>query len=191
MREHLAAVGADTIAAELVRDRDSLLHFGRAHRFPFIVKPVDAAASLGVTLVAGESDIERVWRGIAELVYAAYGIDLEAYTVAWPAKVWPALTERPAAKAAAATRFLISPPGTVTRIQGVAEVRALDCVLDVDIALSVGDTVRPLRASWDRVGQILVTGADTDAAVLAADQLAEKITIVTESRDDPRHRVTC
>ncbi|MGH3429946.1 MAG: ATP-grasp domain-containing protein, partial [Mycobacteriales bacterium] len=67
MRQHLAGVGADTIAADLVRDRASLLNFGRAHSFPFIVKPVDAAASLGVTLVAGESDVERVWCGITEL----------------------------------------------------------------------------------------------------------------------------
>lgn len=298
MREHLAGAGADTIVADLVRGRDSLLDFGRTHGFPFIVKPVDAAASLGVTLVAGESDVERVWRGItelrgstehkfanyfpidrflmeeyvqgpefsvesfsfdgrhvvvaitekqthpgfvelghavparldpvteqrivarvtsflsaigvrqgpghtevklspagprvieshnrtggdriAELVDAAYGIDLEAYTAAWPARVWPALTERPPAKAAAATRFLTSSPGTVTRIQGVADVQGLERVLDVDIGLSVGDPVRSLRASWDRVGQILVTGTDTAAAVLTADQLAEKITIVAE-----------
>jgi biotin carboxylase len=298
MREHLTSAGADTIAAELVSDRDSLLSFGRSNGFPFVVKPVDAAASLGVTLVHGEPDVDRVWgeigalRGstghkfanyfpidrflmeeyvegpeysvesfsfgdrhvivaitekkthadfvelghalparldpsveqeivglvaefldvmglchgpghtevklspagprvieshnrtggdrIPELVYAAYGIDLDAYTVAWPAKVWPALTGRPRARAAAATRFLVSQPGTVVRVDGVADMRKQECVLDLDVSVSAGNTVRPLRASWDRVGQVLVTGSDTGAAVMVAEQIAQKITIVTE-----------
>ncbi len=67
MREHLTRAGAETIAAELVSDRDSLLDFGRANGFPFIVKPVDAAASLGMTLVHGEPDVERAWARIGAL----------------------------------------------------------------------------------------------------------------------------
>jgi hypothetical protein len=55
----------------------------------------------------------------------------------------------------------------------------------VDVAVPVGGAVRPLGASWDRVGQVLVTAADTTAAVILAERLAEKITITTGPDPDP------
>ncbi|WP_326699990.1 ATP-grasp domain-containing protein [Streptomyces sp. NBC_01754] len=117
---------------------------------------------------------------IMELVEAAYGVDIEAYTVGWAAGVLPALDAPPQPRAAAATRFLTAPPGRITAVQGVEEVRAHEGVLGVDVAVSVGDTIGPLEASWDRTGQILVTAADTGAAVVLAGQLAGKITVTTD-----------
>ena len=50
----------------------------------------------------------------------------------------------------------------------------------MDVAVSVGDVIGPLEASWDRTGQILVAAPDTAAAVALAEQLAGKITVTTD-----------
>ncbi|MGW0538198.1 ATP-grasp domain-containing protein [Streptomyces sp. NPDC003032] len=117
---------------------------------------------------------------IMELVDAAYGVDIESYTVGWAAGVLPALAEAPEPSAAAATCFLTVPPGRVTGVHGTEEVQAYDGVLVLDIAVSVGDTISALEASWDRAGQVLVTAPSTEDAVALAEQLAGKITVTTE-----------
>jgi prephenate dehydrogenase/biotin carboxylase len=301
MRQHLASLNGDhagAVAAALVNGRDGLTRFGQTYGFPFIVKPADAAASLGVMLVEDEAGVDDVWEGISalrgstghrfaeyfpidrflmeeyldgpefsvesfsfagrhvvvgvtekqvhagfieighavparldgaaekeivccveafleavglrhgpahtevkltsrgarvveshnrtggdripELVRASYGIDLDAYTVAWAAGIWPALEGRPELRAAAATRFLVSTPGKVARVDGLAEVRAMEHVVYAAVDVSPGDTVRPLRASWDRTGQVIVTGNDTASATILAQQAADRITISTE-----------
>jgi biotin carboxylase len=297
MRAHLTG-RPGAVAAEPVEGLDSLREFGERHGHPFVVKPVDAAASFGVRLVRGPDEIEDAWRDIVrlrgstahkfanyfpmgrflmeeyldgpeysveslsfdgrhvplavtekathgnfvesghalparlaepdeaavlacvtdfldvvdlrhgpahtevkltargprvieshgrpagdrimELVEAAYGVDIEAYTVGWAAGVLPALEAPPEPRAAAATRFLTAAPGLVTGVDGVEEVWAHEGVFRVDIAVSVGDSIGPLEASWDRTGQILVTAADTEAAVALADQLAGKITVAMD-----------
>ncbi|MEU3773615.1 ATP-grasp domain-containing protein [Streptomyces sp. NPDC032472] len=121
---------------------------------------------------------------IFDLLRSAYGIDLEEWIVAWQFGLVPALTERPAARHAAATRFLSAEPGTVVEVQGAEEARALDGVIDVETTVRPGDTVGELRGNWDRVGQVLATGADTAAAVAAAERLTEKVTVVTTPRTD-------
>ncbi|MER7933880.1 MULTISPECIES: ATP-grasp domain-containing protein [unclassified Streptomyces] len=121
---------------------------------------------------------------IMELVEAAYGVDIETYTVGWAAGVLPAIEAPPPARAAAATCFLTAQPGRVTGVEGVEEARTHEGVVGLDVAVEVGGTVRPLRASWDRVGQVLVTGPDTAAALALARQLAGKITVTTEPNHD-------
>ncbi|MEU2622618.1 ATP-grasp domain-containing protein [Streptomyces sp. NPDC007157] len=121
---------------------------------------------------------------IMELVEAAYGVDIEAYTVGWAAGALPAIEAPPKARAAAATCFLTAQPGRVTGIEGVEEARAHEGVVGLDVTVDVGGTVRPLQASWDRVGQVLVTGPDTAAALALAQQLAGKITVTTEPNPD-------
>ncbi|MCZ7460338.1 ATP-grasp domain-containing protein [Streptomyces sp. WMMC940] len=297
MRAHLTG-RPGAVAATPLEGLDSLDEFGERHGYPFVVKPVDAAASLGVRLVRGPDEINDAWRDVVrlrgctdhkfanyfpmgrflmeeyldgrefsveslsfdgrhvplavtekathgnfvesghalparlaeperaallacvtefldavdlrhgpahtevklttrgprviesharpggdrimELVEAAYGVDIEAYTVGWATGVLPALEAPPEPRAAAATRFLTAAPGRVTGVQGVEEVRAHEGVFGVDVAVSVGDTVGPLEASWDRTGQILVTAADTEAAVVLAERLAGKIAVTTD-----------
>ncbi|MFD8599631.1 ATP-grasp domain-containing protein [Kitasatospora sp. NPDC059646] len=64
MRRHLAAVGAPTVAAEPLTDRDSLAAFGAAHGYPFVVKPVDLTAGFALFMVAGPEDVDGVWERI-------------------------------------------------------------------------------------------------------------------------------
>lgn len=300
MRRHLAG-RPDAVAAEPVTDRDSLAAFGRRHGYPFIVKPVDAAASFGVRLVEGPEAVADAWacvealrgstahrfanyfpvgrflmeeyldgpeysveslsfdgrhiplavtektthanfvesghamparlapaeeaavlrcarelldavglrhgpahtevkltgRGprvieshgrpggdrIMDLVEAAYGVDIEAYTVGWAAGALPALDSAPQARAAAATCFLTADPGRVVSVGGSAAALAHEGVIGVDLAVAVGDTIRPLEASWDRVGQVLATAPDTGAAVALSERVAAEISVVTEPID--------
>ena len=69
--------------------------------------------------------------------------------------------------------------GKVTAVEGVEEVRAHPDTLDLEVNVSVGDTVQPLEANWARLGQIVATGADTAAAVAACERLLSKITVTT------------
>ncbi|MEV6314524.1 ATP-grasp domain-containing protein [Streptomyces sp. NPDC051776] len=296
MRLHLSW-RADAVAAGAVTDGAALSDFGARHGYPFIVKPVDAAASFGVRKVEGPEAVEDVWRAITDLrgrtdhlfatyfpvdrflmeeyldgpefsveslsfdgrhvplavtekttlgsfvesghamparlpsvdeeavircavesldalglrhgpahtevkltergprlieshgrpggdrimdlVEAAYGVDIESYASGWAAGVLPPLEGPPEPRAAAATRFLTAEPGRVTAIEGDTDVREHENVLGVDVSVATGDTIRPLEASWDRVGQVLVTGPDTDAAVALGEQLAGKISVIT------------
>ncbi|NLU73938.1 ATP-grasp domain-containing protein [Streptomyces sp. HNM0575] len=67
MRRHLA--GRDPVAvgaAPLVRRKD-LDDFAAAHGYPFIVKPVDGTASLGVFRVEGPDGTDQVWEHVERL----------------------------------------------------------------------------------------------------------------------------
>ncbi len=72
MRHHLAAhpdpaVRASSVAAAPVTDAASILAFGETHGYPFIVKPADATASLGVVKVDSAAQVAEVWAGIEAL----------------------------------------------------------------------------------------------------------------------------
>lgn len=111
---------------------------------------------------------------IVELVEAAYGIDMVAYGAAWPLGLTDPLTSPPEAKGAAAMRAVLREPGTVTSVSGVEEVRARPDVLAVQVSVRPGDTVRPLRDNWDRLGSVVVTAGDTDAAVELCERLVRE-----------------
>jgi biotin carboxylase len=116
---------------------------------------------------------------IHDLVECAFGVDMDKVALAWPHGLMPPLTGAPEARCAAATRFFVAPPGEVVAIEGVDEARQHPGVVGLDVTVAVGDTVRPLRASWDRCGQIVVTAPTTAQAAALVDRLASQIRIVT------------
>ncbi|MCJ1678227.1 ATP-grasp domain-containing protein [Streptomyces sp. APSN-46.1] len=67
MRRHFAALDPDAVRSAPLRDREDLDAFGSRHGYPFIVKPTDATASIGVRRVDGPSDIEGVWDEVRRL----------------------------------------------------------------------------------------------------------------------------
>lgn len=60
MRRTLAEAGLGAIGAEPLAGRESIEDFAARYGYPLIVKPTDAAASLGVQKVTGPGDIDRV-----------------------------------------------------------------------------------------------------------------------------------
>ncbi|MER6222256.1 ATP-grasp domain-containing protein [Streptomyces sp. 900105755] len=117
---------------------------------------------------------------IRDLVEAAYGFDIERYTVAWASGTLPALESRPPLRQAAATRFLSAEPGTVTAVEGLAQAEDQADVLTVALDVAVGDTVRPLRSSWDRIGQVVAVGPDADAALALCEKTGASLVVRTE-----------
>ncbi|MBN6036977.1 ATP-grasp domain-containing protein [Amycolatopsis sp. 195334CR] len=68
MRQRLAEAGTATaIGARLMADKQSLLEFGAEFGYPFVAKPTDTAASLGVFRVDTPSDVDGVWRELEAL----------------------------------------------------------------------------------------------------------------------------
>jgi biotin carboxylase len=297
MRAHLAALDPDAVGAAPLADRADLDAFAARYGYPFIVKPVNATASIGVFRVDGPADLDQVWanvsslrgtrtdrmtnlfllqdflmeeyidgpefsvesfsfagrhvvvtitekftddahfaelghamparldeetwrrvraclsdfldliglrdgpchtemrlssRGprvieghnrcggdaIADLVVGAYGIDLNELALAWPFGLADELPDRPVALGGASSRFIVGEPGTVESVEGVEAAREQDGVLAVRISAKPGDTVRPVRDNWDRLGLVAVTGTDTTAAVQrAADLIRDAVAI--------------
>ncbi|MFD9393190.1 ATP-grasp domain-containing protein [Streptomyces sp. NPDC060000] len=69
MRRHLAVHdGAAAVRAAPLRGRGDLAAFGARAGYPFVVKPTDATASIGVQRVASPGDTGRVWEAVQCLV---------------------------------------------------------------------------------------------------------------------------
>ncbi|HEX5740366.1 MAG TPA: ATP-grasp domain-containing protein [Pilimelia sp.] len=128
---------------------------------------------------------------IPALVEAAYGVDLSRLALGHPFGLVDELPDHPVPVAAASTRFLVSPPGRVSALGGVDEARRQPDVLEVRINAEVGDTVRPLRDNWDRLGLVAVTAPDTDAAVRrGAALIDEQLDIRVTGQDGTTWQVT-
>ncbi|MGW0393155.1 ATP-grasp domain-containing protein [Streptomyces sp. NPDC003042] len=72
MRRHLAAcdspeVRALSVAAAEIEGADALIAFGAEHGYPFVLKPVDATASLGVVRIDGPEQAAEAWAGVEAL----------------------------------------------------------------------------------------------------------------------------
>jgi biotin carboxylase len=67
MRRHLAGLDPAAVGAAPLRRREDMAAFGARYGYPFIVKPIDATASIGVFRVDGPADVERVWAEVERL----------------------------------------------------------------------------------------------------------------------------
>ncbi|WP_371777388.1 ATP-grasp domain-containing protein [Streptomyces sp. NBC_01438] len=153
---------------------------------------VDGPAHTELILTAAgprviESHSRRGGDRINELVRLVHGVDLEeaAYRLALDGDPLP---RREEPTGAAAIRFLVAEPGTVTSVTGAAQAEAMDGVVQVDVQVEPGDTVHELRWSEDRCGHVVVRAADAQAAVRLAADVAARIVITTEpaAGDDGR-----
>ena len=177
-----------------VTDRERALAFGvaTAHLYPSqhaVAGAVAAAeaACLALGIVAGPTytqvllaaDGPRVMEVAArlggghdgELCAAALGVDLSA------AAVRAALGQAPGPLAptrerAAVVRFLVAPPGRLTRVDGLDEARALPGVELAFAYRGPGARIGPLLRGPDRAGFVLATGAtraDAEATARTAE----------------------
>lgn len=88
--------------------------------------------------------------------------------------VMPAMPVR-----AAAISFLVAQrAGVVADVIGVSEARSTVGVEAAEVRVAPGDSVKPARASRDRIGHVLATGADPATAWRNAQDAAGKIEIV-------------
>ncbi|MCW2903867.1 MAG: hypothetical protein JWO67_6132 [Streptosporangiaceae bacterium] len=95
---------------------------------------------------------------IMDVVEAATGVDMYDSVIAL------ACGQRPVIKSlagdVAAVWFPTPAPGVVTAVEGADRVAKLDGVVNVEIDVEAGATVKPLRSSMDRVGMVITRAAD-------------------------------
>ncbi|MFH9134344.1 ATP-grasp domain-containing protein [Streptomyces sp. NPDC017524] len=145
---------------------------------------VDGPAHTELILTAAgprvvESHSRRGGDRINDLVRLVHGVDLEeaTYRLALGGDPLP----RPGKPdGAAAIRFLVASPGTVTSVTGTPRAEAADGVVQVDVQVEPGDRVHELRWSEDRCGYVVVHAADTETAVRRAAEAAALVVIATE-----------
>lgn len=80
----------------------------------------------------------------------------------------------------AAIAFIKATPGSVINIYGVEEVKQLSYICEVELYLSIGDKVELLEDATDRIGHIIATGEDAQAAEKNLATAMQLIDIQTE-----------
>jgi hypothetical protein len=81
------------------------------------------------------------------------------------------------ARRAAAVRFLTIGEGVVRDVRGVDRAAAAEGVFLCDVTVTPGERFGGLRSSWDRVGDVMVTGDTPTDALRLADAAAALIDI--------------
>lgn len=117
--------------------------------------------------------------GIIDLIERAYPVELvrHFYTLMKGRPLPHPLPER--ARGAAAVRFVTAPPGEVDCVDGVEAARAAPGVVAVHLGVEVGDPVRELRSSWDRLGSVTAVGDTPEEAGRRVAEAAERIRVTT------------
>lgn len=78
----------------------------------------------------------------------------------------------------AAVRFLLPPPGVLSRVEGWAEVTSHPDVLHARLSVEPGTEIRPVLDSNDRVGEVVVGASTAQQAAAIARELADSVTFV-------------
>ncbi|WP_237409195.1 ATP-grasp domain-containing protein [Streptomyces sp. M2CJ-2] len=187
---HFAELGHAVPARLPARDEDALRDAVRG--FLDVMGLRDGVCHTEVRLTArGPRVIESHNRiagdVIPELVHGAYGIDLISLALSHPFGLAEELPDRPRSHGGACVRALVGAPGArVESVAGVEEARGADGVIDVRISARPGDTVRPLRDNWDRLGLVAVAAGDTDAAVRRGAEVVEEHLRIVLAHPDGR-----
>ncbi|MEY9933106.1 biotin carboxylase [Catenulispora sp. GP43] len=113
---------------------------------------------------------------IDELIDLAYGGSIAADFIALLEGSRPARPRIPAR--AAAIRFLSGDDGVVERIDGLDEAVLGEGVHEAVVSAVPGDVLRRPTSSWDRVGHVIATGQDAQAALDRVRQAAARIDVV-------------
>ena len=122
---------------------------------------------------------------MADLVYHAIGVDLIeiAFRQALGRPVDDELVQvgepRPAVIRFFTAEPGILPTGRVVAVDGLEEVREAPGVLDADLYLRLGETIRPVQVDADRRGYVVATGPDADAALASATAAMRRLVVRT------------
>ncbi|MCE7079528.1 ATP-grasp domain-containing protein [Streptomyces sp. ST2-7A] len=108
---------------------------------------------------------------IIELVAAAYGIDLPAWSAAHSLGLMDMPDHPPGPLAGACVRFLTGTHGVVTAVHGADRIAARPEVITSSVSARPGRRTRPPADNWDRLGHVAVRAFDTTAAVELCERL--------------------
>jgi biotin carboxylase len=121
----------------------------------------------------------------AELCHAALGVDLNGLAIAAALgdEIAPDALRGEDPAAGACVRFLVSPEGTLSTVEGVERAEDSDGVLWVRVYREPGDEARALRLGSDRAGAVLARGDSRRQAVARSRRAARRVRFrVVENR---------
>lgn len=129
-------------------------------------KIVEVAARLGGDYIS------------SHLVPLSTGVDLLGYTVRAAAGISEVIPDSKADSVA--IRYLTANTGKVTRIEMNEKIHEDERIKLLDIDVQVGDEVREIRNSNDRLGQVICVGETPDNALENCDRVLNNIRVVTQ-----------
>lgn len=128
--------------------------------------------------VFGEMAVRPPGGHIMDLIEIAWGFD------PWDALIRIALGEQPVLprepRRAAGAWILHPGPGVVSAVHGLAEMRRMPGVVDVQCRVGPGDQVHAREGSGNEVGRILVAAADPGEAIVALREARQRLTIAVD-----------
>jgi hypothetical protein len=80
----------------------------------------------------------------------------------------------------AGIRFLDVPAGTVRRVAGAEQARALPGVLSVEVGCRAGDILRPVTSSFDRIGWIVAAAPDHSQLAAVLTRAVQSVRVCVE-----------
>jgi biotin carboxylase len=113
-----------------------------------------------------------------ELVPRSRGIDMVAGAIRLALGEVPDLTPKHEARGAC-IRYLTPQPGKVDQIDGVARAKSLPGIKIVEVAVGLGELVPEMNSSLARVGHVIAEGTSAEAAIEAAENARDTISIAT------------
>lgn len=109
------------------------------------------------------------------LVPLSTGIDMVKATIEVALGNQPDI--EPSLHCASAIRYITSPEGIITSINGVEEAKQLPGVKEIIMTKSVGEMSTPIHCSNDRIGSVIVQAATADEAVKSCEEAMKLIKI--------------
>ncbi len=151
-----------------------LLALGASHGQFHVEVFVQPEQLPGHRVTFGEGHVRAGGDRITQILALA-GLDLDALAV--DAIIGRRLEQPPQATGAAASRYLIFPPGTVVSVEGVDEAVAMSGVEHLSIDVGVGDVLKSVVGNGSRHARFVVAGANFDDALALADQVEQTIRV--------------
>lgn len=87
----------------------------------------------------------------------------------------PPIRMEPVSHRGCVYRFLTPSPGLLQSVAGLAEVRCWPGILDADVLVTPGETIRPVRSGGDRAGFVIAAGDTREEAEALADRAEHEI----------------
>jgi biotin carboxylase len=122
--------------------------------------------------------------GLPEAIESAYGVDVVAAAIAFAAGEDVRLAPRPP-RPALVHLLSADRPGTLTGIEGAAEVRAMPEVTDLQLFTAPGARVEPYEWADRKLGQVVLAGAQPSALRAAASAVRATLRFRLAEQDLP------
>ena len=79
-----------------------------------------------------------------------------------------------------AIRFIPASQGTIREINGIAQAKAIEGIVKIEMLRNAGDTVPLLQSSLDRIGYVIAQAENAQAAIEICEKALDRIEVIVE-----------